>query len=187
MADERADAITSIRSRVAEHVGSWLKDEECVQLALALTTRDVDGVVNYMFNKQVVKSVTAAGYDAISITVREWKQLFGPRASPTRQAQLLKMFTDRLLDEPLREVGDALRRTIAEPAQAAAWERLWTKGSVFLAVHMQADEDMIESALGNLVSADCRRLEDLRSRIDDRGAATMLLADAIAAISQTVT
>ena len=53
--------------------------------------------------------------------------------------------------------------------------------------HMNNDEELLEMALGNLVTSDTRRLEDLRSKIDELGMQTMLLCTALVALSETVT
>ena len=80
-----------------------------------------------------------------------------------------------------------LRRTIEEPAQKQVWDKAWSKMILFAAMHMNDDEELLEMALGNLVTADTRRLEELRSKIDDRGAETMLLCTALVVLSETVT
>ncbi len=184
---KRVDALTAIRSRVAQNVGSWLKDEECVQLALACTTRAVDEVVEFMFASNVAKIAKTVGHSSLGITKSEWSQLFGPLAQPTRGGQLAEVVRDSKFLAASSELGDALRRTVEEPSQRQIWERAWSKMILFAGMHMNNDEELLEMALGNLISSDTRRLEELRSKIDDRGPETMLLCTVLATLAETVT
>ena len=68
-----------------------------------------------------------------------------------------------------------------------AWKKPWVQTIVFAGIHMRDDEVFVNTALGNLVRADSRRLEDLRSRTDEVDVQTMLLADGIGVLATTVT
>ena len=183
----RVDALTAIRTRVASRVGGWLKDEECVQLALACGTRCPREVVEFMFSRNVARVAADVGYGTIRITKEEWKQLFGPMAQPTRAGKLSEVIRDQKFVVAASQLGDALRRTIEEPAQRSIWDKPWSKAILYSAIHMNNDEELLEMALGNLVTSDTRRLEDLRDKIDDQGTETMLLCTALVALSETVT
>lgn len=183
----RVEALTAIRSRIAIRVGGWLKDEECVQLALACATRQPREVAEFMFSTNVARAAAEAGYDLIGITRAEWKQLFGPTAQPTRLQKLSEIMRDPKFATATNELGKALQRTVEEPVQKAVWNKAWSKTILYSAMHMNNDEDLMEIALGNLVTSDTRRLEDLRSKIDDKGMEIMLLCTTLVALSETVT
>ena len=183
----RVEALTAIRSRVSNRVGGWLKDEECVQLALACATRRPREVAEFMFASNVARTAAEVGYDVIGITKAEWKQLFGPNAQPTRIQKLSEVMRDPKFATATDELGKALQRTVEEPVQKAVWNKAWCKTILYSAMHMNNDEELMETALGNLVTSDTRRLEDLRSKIDEKGMEIMLLCTTLVALSETVT
>ena len=111
---------------MAQKIGSWLKDEECVQLALACATRCPKEVVEFMFSLNVARVAAEVGYSVIRITKDEWKQLFGLRHNRRRVGQLAVVMRDAKFTAASRELGDALRRTIEEPAQKCV-DKPWSK------------------------------------------------------------
>ena len=183
----RADAIASIRSRVASKVGTWLKDEECVQLSLACGTRMRQEVVEFLFSSQVRRNVETTGYSEMEMTMEEWVHLFGASCQPTRSGSLGEVVKESVFVKAVERVEKALCRTVQEPAQKEAWSKAWHKTASCLAIHMQEDEELLKMTLGNIVIADMRRLEDLRSEVDEEGAEILLLANTIVALSETVT
>ena len=183
----RADAIASIRSRVASKVGTWLKDEECVQLSLACGTRMRREVVEFLFSSQVRRNVEDAGFSEMAMKTEEWVHLFGSGCQPTRSGSLGTVVKEGMFVDAVGRVEKALCRTVQEPAQKETWSKAWHKTASYLAIHMQEDEDFLQMTLGNIVIADMRRLEDLRSELDEEGAEILLLASTIVALSETVT
>ena len=55
-----------------------------------------------------------------------------------------------------------------------------------MAIHAESHEDFMSTCLGNLVRADIRRLEDMRTELDDNGTEIMMLAGVIVALSNSV-
>tara|TARA_B110001452_G_scaffold59390_2_gene46187 strand:- start:15350 stop:15943 length:594 start_codon:yes stop_codon:yes gene_type:complete len=185
----RGDALSEIRTRVASLVGGWLKDEECVQLVLACGMRAWEELVPYLFARKVLVSVKQEGVDRIAVTPEEWDLMFGTAASPTKVLvpELTKMMQDETMKTSLADISSTLRCTLHEPAQETAWTKPWVQTIVFAGIHMREDEQFVNVALGNLVRADSRRLEDLRSRTDELDVKTMLLSQAITVLATTVT
>ena len=82
---------------------------------------------------------------------------------------------------------DALKKDVDSVDRIRSWAKNWTKVILYVAIHMTKDESMIGSTLGNMVSADSRRLEDMRAELDDDdGTEIMLFSRALAAISESV-
>lgn len=183
----RVEALSAIRSRVSERVATWLRDEHCLQLALACATRSANEIVPFMFSKSVSGTIEA-NREYLAITTHEWKALFGSECSPSKSKDDLKQILDTpIFDDYMNEIASALRCTILEPTQSKLWAKNWTKVVLYVAIHMTSDESMIGSALGNMVSADCRRLEDMRAELDDdEGTEVMLFSRAVEAISEAV-
>lgn len=185
----RGDALAAIRARVSTKVGGWLKDDECVQLVLACGTRQWENVVSYLFARKVLSAVKAEGVNTFAITLDEWSVLFGPLAVPSKLSvpNFAVTMEDKVVKSSLLDIASTLRCTLAEPTQQKAWTRPWTQLVVYTGTHMQKDEEYVCSALGNLVRADSRRVEDLRSRVDEGVENTMILGDAITILALTVT
>ena len=124
----------------------------------------------------------------LAITESEWKVLFGSDSTHTKSNDDLKhIFDTPIFHDYMGEIASALRCTILEPSQSKLWAKNWTKVILYVAIHMTKDESMIGSTLGNMVSADSRRLEDMRAELDDDdGTEIMLFSRALAAISESV-
>ena len=70
---------------------------------------------------------------------------------------------------PFEKITGAIRCTAAESEQGARYERPWTKALCYVAVHLEDADAALTSALGTLVRADARRMEELREQLDDDG------------------
>lgn len=185
--ETRADGVAQIRGRVATKIGTWLRDEQCVQLALACGTRMPGEMIEFLFSPQVGRSVENVGAENIAITGEEWEQLFGAQSQATRTGSMGEVMKEKSFEAAMGRVETALRRTVQEQHQSRVWQKPWHRTIVYVAVHMNEEEHFLEATLGNVVSADMRRLEELRSTIDEEGPETLLLASTIVALAETVT
>ena len=100
---------------MATLVGSWLKDEECVQLVLACGMRAWEELVPFLFPKKVLATVRQEGVEKIAITQEEWELMFGPGASPTKVLvpELQKLMQDDHMKSSLNKIALTLRCTLA--------------------------------------------------------------------------
>lgn len=184
-ATARLAAVGAIRSRVGQAAGNWLRDDECVQIALASATRAHEELMEFMFNAQVARA-TAKKVKTLAVTPSEWGALFGWQARPTRSTVLESAVAEGTFVVCSSKLKSALRTTVSESSQGEIWTRGWSRAACVLAMHVEAHEDFISTCLGNLVRGDLRRLEDMRTELDDSGLEVMMVAQVVTALAESV-
>lgn len=182
----RQQAVVNIRSRVTNLLGSWVKDADGVQIAMACAMRAPAELLEFMLSAHHARTANKH-VAALAIHTDEWAALFGAAARMTNCEALGAHLgaVDKL--KGMTALASALRCTIAEVAQGSSWTRGWTKTACLVAMHMEAYEETLELSLGNVVRADLRRLEDLRCDLDDDGVGEMAVAQLLEALSHSVT
>jgi len=185
-AKARLAAVAAIRARVSAVAGTWLRDDECVQVALACATRAHAELMEFLFSAHVAR---AAGQEAagLAVTPAEWDALFGSNARPTRSTLLEAAVAENAFVQCAAKLQNALRTTVSESSQGQTWARGWNKAACVLAMHIENHEEYVATCLGNLVRGDLRRLEDMRTELDDDGLEVMMMAGIVTALSESVT
>ena len=182
----RVTAVAAIRARVAERIGPWVKDPECVQMALASAMREPGEMLEFLFSRTVAKEAHKNA-KSIAMTIGEWGALVGSQSRVTKPAPVEVLCDDKAFKAGIQQVQNALRCTVEERDIAPTWSRAVTKTACVLAMHTENHEDFLESALGSVVKADARRLDDLRETLEQEGTDTMAMAAAIVALAEIVT
>ena len=182
----RQAAIAAIRARVGTRIGSWVKDPECVQMAMACAMRESAEMLEFLFSASVAHQAQQ-DTKGLMITIGEWDALFGSHARPSRPAPVETMCMAAEFQAPIGAVQNALRCTVDESNVAPVWGRALTKAACVFAMHTETHEDFLESALGSVVRADARRLDDLREILETEGTDTMTIAAAVVALAAVVT
>ena len=121
----------------------------------------------------------------LALTTDEWKSCFGVDSCATREEGLQASCPTRSF-KGAGKLALALRCTIGEPFQGAAWKRPWSQAAALLSVHSEDPEPLLTATLGDLVRADLRRLEDLRVETEEHGVETMLLSQLVVGMSRCV-
>lgn len=181
----RQGALTSVRGRTHGVVGTWLKDGECVQMAAACAFRDAGDLLDFLFPRHVAK-IASANAPSLAITADEWCALFGADAQPAAPIQMEPLSRDASFRTNVANLCNALRCTVTEQSQQRCWSRLWTQAACLVAMHVDTHEESLAMCLGNVVRADSRRLEELRTTIDDTGVDCMLLGQTLHALACSV-
>ena len=181
----RQATVASVRDKVHRLVGSWLKDEECMQIALSCGTRDPDNLLGFLFNANVARAGHANAGE-LALTTDEWKSCFGVESRAVREEGLQSVVSNQEFQKGAGKLALALRCTIAEPFQGAVWKRYWSQAAALLSVHSEEPEPLLTAPLGDLVRADLRRLEDLRVETEEHGVETMLLSQLVVGMSRCV-
>lgn len=182
----RHRALGSIRTRVlATGTGSWFKDAEHIQLAIATASRAPEEVVAVLFGPAVQLAVRGRAQN-VAITDQEWKALFGVDVRPWRESNVAAVASKTPCVATLQRLNHALRCTIGEASEGKAWQNSWTRLAVYMALHMKDTEGLIASTLGNFVGGDSRRLEELAVETEEDGIDALMLSDVIDCMSTTV-
>ena len=177
--------LTDIRTRVHGHVGSWLKDHECIQVALCASLREPEEPTEFLFRKEIARAILEKKRQ-LATNAHEWDALFGALAVAHSPSKVEKLASDEDFNSMLARMEIALRCTTEEKELKQTWARGWTKAACVIAMHTDSHEDLVASSVGSVVRADSRRLEELRNEIDDDEAETMMLSSAIVALSQAI-
>tara|TARA_Y100000389_G_scaffold15717_2_gene13932 strand:+ start:1593 stop:2135 length:543 start_codon:yes stop_codon:yes gene_type:complete len=178
--DPSRQTLAAIRQRVTASVGSWLRDYDCAQIALACAVTDGKELLNFLFNPHTAEAAWALR-GKLAVSTEEWATLFGARANRSVSIAVageLKQDVDRL--------EAALRCTVGEAGPGSAWARDASKVAAYLAMHLDQHEELVGVTLGGVVRADWRRVEDYRADLEERGLQTLMLSDVVGALAQSV-
>lgn len=181
----RAETLAPIRTRVHSVLSSRCDDQTALIIALVSAMREGEDVVHFMFPRHM--AIPAHTHRvALAITEEEWEVVFGRESTPLKEVDVNTIVASTECTRSMTLVNEALRCTISEQEQSRLWARPWTRALCLLAMHMENPHGVIELALGNIVRADHRRLEELRESLDDNGIETMLMSKLIMALVNSV-
>jgi len=180
----RQAVIRSIGARVGEKVGRWFTNSEMLQLAIASSLRSAKDLLCFMFSRHVAQ-IALSNANEIRLNEEEWKTLLGVE-SLHRACALTDIQNEESLQSATERLENALRCTVSEKAQGEAWKRPFTRASVFVAMHCEEHESLVAHSVGNIVKADCRRLEDLRVHLEDEEEDLVLISKIIASLSDAI-
>lgn len=182
----RGAAIAALRARVTQHVGGWLSDVECVQVAIAASLRSPCDLMEFLLKPKDARRAMAAG-KTIALNAEEFRALYGTGATPTRTNGLRETIADATFQSHVTRAGNAMRCSIAETNQGKIWASSWSKAILVMAMHMQDYDVRLADVLGTVVRGDARRIEDVANEIDDEGVSTVMLSQAVGALAHSVT
>ena len=183
----RHRALAAIRTRVlATGTGGWFNDAEHLQLAIACAARAPHELIPVLFSG-AVRNAVQPHVGAVAIVDDEWRALFGADARPLRDAGIALCASKPACAGVVERLQRALRCTVAETSEARAWQNLWSRLAVYVALHLDGSERRIGDTLGNFVGGDSRRLDELAVSIEEESVDALMLSDVIACLSRTVT
>ena len=142
-------------------------------------------LLGFLFPNRLARQAVAHARH-IALAPDEWSALFGAAASPLRDGGVAALVAGDEFAAALAPLGDALRCSLTESEPAAAWARPHARATAFAGMHLEDAEDAVSRAIGSVVRADSRRLEELVVRIDEAGPETLLLARVVAALVASV-
>lgn len=185
-AEARHTALSAIRGRVHKTIGSWVKDADAVQIAMATATLMPSDLLDFLFERNVAR--TAAKHaSALRMTIGEWSTLFGSQAHALKTSDVNAVVGTEEFSKEVAPLQTALKLTIGETSMNTAWVRPWTRAAALLAMHMdESHEEFLASNLGGVVRADSRRLDDVRFKLSETGAEVMLLAQVVTSLANAV-
>tara|TARA_B100001173_G_scaffold109609_1_gene94889 strand:+ start:1195 stop:1770 length:576 start_codon:yes stop_codon:yes gene_type:complete len=185
MATDRATAIAAVRQRVEEALVCTMAHDHETAMAAALAAmcaRDSQPVFDVLFNIPRAK-LAQQHRERIAITDSEFEALFGVDAVLGVSAAATTQINNPAFAAHAQSLVHALRCTLAEQRAKAAWARPATQLGCYLALHMDDAEERLSTCLGGVVRGDVRRLDDIRSLVEDNGADHMLLTQTVLALA----
>ena len=187
--------LQTIRERVHAHVSVRVYDAVAVSIALACSLLESDDLVSYMFEGSVRREVLA-NRETLALTDAEFTDLFGV-TDPAKPAQYNMMPSKRLKSvtamnglQQLRAQQElALTCTLLEAPQKSAWDKYpFVRLAAFVALLRTSEyEQCVSAVVGGLVRADARRIDDLRSTIEDGGIDIIFVCEVVTGLAESVT
>jgi hypothetical protein len=181
----RTAVIAAVRKRVLGLIAHRLDDRGVLQIALASALRDPEDLIGMLFPAHVAK-IAIKNLGQLALTHTEWCDLFGGTTGPLRDTGLSNVVQSLEFRPYVTAIGTAMRTTVAEEQQARAWARPWCQALCYVGVHLEDPHKSIASVIGQVVTADLRRLEELHAQIDDDGYAIMLMSKIIIALASSI-
>lgn len=177
--------VQNIISRVRTHVNSTLTNEMCLQIAIASSMRESESTIGFLTSHQMSKLVNS-NRQALKLSDAEWSTLFGSHISPNDDTKFNSLVSNAGFTDQTKKIENALRLTILEHDQSAAWKKSWCKAVLYIAMHLENSDAALLSSLGTIIKADQRRIEDLVTEIDDKGVETLVFVKSIEAVSRVI-
>jgi hypothetical protein len=182
--------VGSVRDRTREHVSVALPDLDALTIALAAGSVDAQELIEYM-HEGGVRTDAMANVSNLALTDYDFGTLYGrsstadPLAVHTR---ILEHETCVEARELRTQLEDALVTTLNEDAQGKLWRQSpTTRIAASVALFRTTDAQACLSAVvGGMVSTDARRVDDLKTRIEDSGVDVMVVSQALRALAATV-
>ena len=193
---EAPTVVSGVRDRTRQHLSIALSDLDSVTIALASGSVDATALIEYMHDG-VVQSDALTAATELALSDADFVSLYTRSASmdgaagyphhPThpRVAEHEACTEARDLRKLLEE---ALVTTLKEEAQGRLWRSsATTRVAASIALFRTSDAQACLSAIvGGMVPTDARRVDDLKTRIEDNGVDVMMLCQAMRALSAAV-
>lgn len=196
------EVLAAVRARTRELISVTLSDADALAIACMCGTLEARALLE-LAHDRIVRAEALAHARRLTLSPTEFASLFvfdaatapvtrgGRRdlAAMQAAAHSLKLHDEQPESVELRDaVEKALRCTLSEPTQRAAWEAPRTRQLVTLAAHRHSNEDALSclgAVLGEVVGSDLRRWDDLRNRIADDGIDLMHVSGLVATLVST--
>lgn len=194
-------ALARVRERTKQHISVMMSDTDALTIALTCATMERDALLE-LSHDRIVATEASRSAGLLQLTCDEFNELFcspkGPSTKPgltTRRdiatlqaaATALQLQDDMVETKALHAaIADALRTTLAEPAQKAVWSTARARRLVVLTLLREDDADALtclRHVLGEVVGSDLRRWEDLREEQREQGLDLMLVSETLAALA----
>jgi len=186
MNQSRINVVSQIKWRVTGCVSSSINDLDCIALALAASfPHDQDEIFGVLLSNSVCNTALENA-NRLAITQAEWDVLFGKEGSFVSEEHAKLVVLDKDFEPYSVSIEAALRCSLTEQVAKKQWQRYTSRLSCYAALHTDVAEEWIGSVLGGIVKADTRRLDDVRSSIEDTDTDCMLLSRAVIALAQCV-
>jgi hypothetical protein len=188
------EVVGAIRARTHERVAVKLNDASGLAVSIASGSVEPKELLEFAFDGTVRRDALEARAD-LALSGDEFASLFG--AKEDGSASSLCTFASKKIAEVdasssassmRKRIEGALVCTLNEAAPAAIWKRHpGVRLAAVVALHRQDDAtEALSAVLGGVVSADRRRVEDLKIGIEDEGVDLIFASDAIQALSESV-
>jgi hypothetical protein len=185
--------MTGVRERVRRFISTPVMDGDALSMCLACATVESEALLEFSHDR-IVRSEAVANCKKLALSADEFDALLcdaslaGTRRT-TLAAALAAEETDDECKRRQADIAAALKLTLTEKAQQKRWrESARTRTRVALAMlRKEGHVQCLEAALGSVLRADHRLIEDLRARTEEEGIDLITVSSLIGAVSRTLT
>ncbi len=185
--------MTGVRERVRRFISTPVLDGDALSMCLACATVESEALLE-LSHDRMVRSEAVANCKKLALSADEFDALLcdASLAGTRRTALAAALAAEESDDECKRRQADiaaALKLTLTEKAQQQRWrESARTRARVALAMLRKEDHvQCLEAALGSVLGADHRLIEDLRARTEEDGIDLITVSSLIGAVSRALT
>jgi hypothetical protein len=186
------EVLGDVRVRTQQHVAVRLNDANALAVAVISASIEPVELLEYAFDGTVRRDALEARAQ-LALTAHEFGALFGARGDGQASA-FCAYPSKKLAALDASPTGVAMRRrleqalvcTLVEAAPASIWQK-HPGVRLAAAVALHRDEDATEAlsaVLGGLVAADSRRVEDLKTALEDAGVDLIFVSEAVSALGE---
>lgn len=186
------EVLGSVRVRTQAHVSVRLSDSLALSAALANASLESRNLVEYAFSGQIRTDVTHS-HAELRLSGSEFASLFGARddgraaaacSAPSRRVAVLDESVEG--KDFRKRLEAALSCTLCEKAQSTMWERFPGVRLAAIAALLRADDSQaaLESVLGSFVVVDARRVDDLKTTLEDSGLDLIFVSEVLGALAE---
>jgi hypothetical protein len=159
-----------------------LDDSEALTVGLAASCSNGKQVIELLADRQTAKELCALKATDIGMTFAEFSALFS-NFRPVRTDAIVPVLGDGAFKRFVASVQQQLACTIEERDQKQAWSQAVVRVLVYVAMHSEFEtEERVGCAMGGVVRADLRRLEDLRAAHEGDAMDVLSVGSSIAAL-----
>ena len=190
LSNEVLAVVGSVRNRTRDHVSIALPDLDALTIALAAGSVDAEALIEYM-HEGVVRTEALADASSLALSDYDFTSLYGRSSVADPLGVHARILEHEASPEAkwLREMlEEALITTLKEDAQGKLWRqspttRIAESVALFRTTDAQA---CLSAVVGGMVPTDARRVDDLKTRIEDGGVDVMVVCQALRALAAVV-
>lgn len=155
-----------IRVRIAGGVSRCIAKQEALLIGLCASCHSAQDLVDFLLDRNLARELSLLKLSEIAITAREFDALFAG-FRPMCVEPAVQALRGEALKSFVTQFQKQLECTLIESDQKAVWSLPQVRVLVYFALHTEMDtEERVACALGGVVRADLRRLEDLRASLE---------------------
>lgn len=190
LSNEVLAVVGSVRDRTREQVSVALPDLDALTIALAAGSVDAEALLEYM-HEGVVRTDALAAASNLALGDYDFTSLYGrsSAADPLAvHARILEHEASPEAKEMRGMLEEALVTTLNEDTQGKLWRQSpTTRIAASVALFRTTDAQACLSAVvGGMVPTDARRVDDLKTRIEDSGVDVMVVSQALRALAAVI-
>lgn len=189
------EIVGNVRKRVQEHVDVRVRDSDAFYLSLASGSSEGKELIEFAHGG-AVRSASVAAIHKLKLSDDEFVAVFGTKelgfagvaSRSMPNASMASLEREPEFVAAAAKLQNAIATTLAEPVGKALWQKSSTTRAAALVALLREDaQRCVAACVGGMIPGlDFRRLDDLKTTIEDEGIDVMLYSRLIEGLSKCV-